>query len=226
MEVFMKKVITIIVSVLMIMTLAVSFAACNKDTGNDGNTGNGGNNGGNTDVTPSDLDKTVSEAELKNIVGTGKLYATTIGQADLAVVNNLIVKAGVAAEDYTGDKNMLTADQVEDGSTVFIVVGASGKGLGGAGTDAAAELVRANAFKAKADKINIVCVHVGGKNRRGDTSDPTISVIAGCSKVILVVAEGNSDGLFTGIANDNSIPLYEYSKSAKMLDSFKYLLGK
>lgn len=221
----MKKVITIIVSVLMIMTLAVSFAACNKDTGNDGNTGNGGNNGGNTDVTPSALDKTVSEAELKNIVGTGKLYATTIGQADLAVVNNLIVKAGVAAENYTSD-NMLTADQVEDGSTVFIVVGASGKGLGGAGTDAAAELVRANAFKAKADKINIVCVHVGGANRRGDTSDPTISVIAGCSKVILVVAEGNSDGLFTGIANDNSIPLYEYSKSAKMLNSFKYLLGK
>lgn len=224
MEVFMKKVITIIVSVLMIMTLAVSFAAC-KDTGNDGNDGNGGNNGGNTDVTPSDLDKTVSEAELKNIVGTGKLYATTIGQADLAVVNNLIVKAGVAAENYTSD-NMLTADQVEDGSTVFIVVGASGKGLGGAGTDAAAELVRASAFKAKADKINIVCVHVGGANRRGDTSDPTISVIAGCSKVILVVAEGNSDGLFTGIANDNSIPLYEYSKSAKMLNSFKYLLGK
>ena len=221
----MKKVITIIVSVLMIMTLAVSFAACNKDTGNDGNTGNGGNNGGNTDVTPSALDKTVSEAELQNIVGTGKLYATTIGQADLAVVNNLIVKAGVAAADYTSD-NMLTADKVEDGSTVFIVVGASGKGLGGAGTDAAAELVRANAFKAKADKINIVCVHVGGANRRGDTSDPTIRVIAGCSKVILVFAEGNSDGLFTGIANDNSIPLYEYSKSAKMLDSFKYLLGK
>lgn len=214
----MKKVITIIVSVLMIMTLAVSFAAC-KDTGNDGN------DGGNTDVTPSDLDKTVSEAELKNIVGTGKLYATTIGQADLAVVNNLIVKAGVAAADYTSD-NMLTADKVEDGSTVFIVVGASGKGLGGAGTDAAAELVRAKAFKAKADKINIVCVHVGGANRRGDTSDPTIRVIAGCSKVILVFAEGNSDGLFTGIANDNSIPLYEYSKSAKMLDSFKYLLGK
>ena len=221
----MKKVITIIVSVLMIMTLAVSFAACNKDTGNDGNTGNGGNNGGNTDVTPSALDKTVSEAELKNIVGTGKLYATTIGQADLAVVNNLIVKAGVAAADYTSN-NMLTADQVEDGSTVFIVVGASGKGLGGAGTDAAAELVRANAFQAKADKINIVCVHVGGANRRGDTSDPTIRVIAGCSKVILVVEEGNSDDLFTGIANDNSIPLYEYSKSAKMLDSFKYLLGK
>lgn len=221
MEVFMKKVITIIVSVLMIMTLAVSFAAC-KDTGNDGNDGN---NGGNTDVTPSDLDKTVSEAELQNIVGTGKLYATTIGQADLAVVNNLIVKAGVAAADYTSN-NMLTADQVEDGSTVFIVVGASGKGLGGAGTDAAAELVRANAFQAKADKINIVCVHVGGSNRRGDTSDPTIRVIAGCSKVILVVEEGNSDDLFTGIANDNSIPLYEYSKSAKMLDSFKYLLGK
>lgn len=217
----MKKVITIIVSVLMIMTLAVSFAAC-KDTGNDGNDGN---NGGNTDVTPSDLDKTVSEAELQNIVGTGKLYATTIGQADLAVVNNLIVKAGVAAADYTSN-NMLTADQVEDGSTVFIVVGASGKGLGGAGTDAAAELVRANAFQAKADKINIVCVHVGGSNRRGDTSDPTIRVIAGCSKVILVVEEGNSDDLFTGIANDNSIPLYEYSKSAKMLDSFKYLLGK
>lgn len=217
----MKKVITIIVSVLMIMTLAVSFAAC-KDTGNDGNDGN---NGGNTDVTPSDLDKTVSEAELQNIVGTGKLYATTIGQADLAVVNNLIVKAGVAAADYTSN-NMLTADQVEDGSTVFIVVGASGKGLGGAGTDAAAELVRANAFQAKADKINIVCVHVGGANRRGDTSDPTIRVIAGCSKVILVVEEGNSDDLFTGIANDNSIPLYEYSKSAKMLDSFKYLLGK
>ncbi|MDD7245758.1 MAG: DUF6305 family protein [Eubacteriales bacterium] len=215
----MKKVITIIVSVLMIMTLAVSFAACNKDTGNDGN------NGENTDVTPSALDKTVSEAELQNIVGDGKLYATTIGQADLAVVNNLIVKAGVAAADYTSN-NMLTADQVEDGSTVFIVVGASGKGLGGAGTDAAAELVRANAFQAKADKINIVCVHVGGANRRGDTSDPTIRVIAGCSKVILVVEEGNSDDLFTGIANDNSIPLYEYSKSAKMLDSFKYLLGK
>lgn len=226
MEVFMKKVFTIIVSVLMIMTLAVSFAACNKDTGNDGNTGNGGNNGGNTDVTPSDLDKTVSEAELQNIVGDGKLYATTIGQGgDLATVNNIIRKAGVNDSDYTSN-NMLTADQVEDGSTVFIVVGASNKGLGNAGTNPANELARANAFKAKADKINIVCLHTGGADRRGDTSDPTIRVIAGCAKVILVVETGNRDGLFTGIANDNSIPFYEYSKSAKMLDSFKYLLGK
>lgn len=217
----MKKIISIIVSVLMVMTLAISFAACDKGTDNGGQNNNNNNNNEPTGT----VDLTISETALKNIVGSGKIYTTTVGQADLAVINNLVERAGVTTDNYTSN-NLLTAADVENGSTVIIAVGASGKGLGGAGTDTTKELARAKEFTAKAANINIVCVHVGGTSRRGETSDPTIKEIAAHSKVMLVVETGNADGLFNTLSTDNTVPLYLYTKASKMLDSFKYLLGK
>ena len=49
--------------------------------------------------------------------------------------------------------------------------------------------------------------HVGGEARRGDLSDPFITNMAPAADYLIVVEEGNKDGLFTRIAADNDIPM-------------------
>ena len=50
-------------------------------------------------------------------------------------------------------------------------------------------------------------MHIGGENRRGELSDKFIGPSAGSADYIIVVEEGNKDGLFTNIASDNNIPM-------------------
>ena len=178
-------------------------------------------------VKSSTLDATISDESLKNILGSGKLYVTCIGQAnDYKQVANVLTAAnglGMDASTITVN-NLLTADQVEDGSTVIIAVGNSAKGLGDAGVDAASETKRANDFAAKKDKINLIVTHTGGSNRRGESSDPVIQTMFAAAKVAMYTTGGNTDGKLAVFAA--GVPHYEYSGLAKMIASFKFLLGK
>lgn len=216
----MKKFWLTVMVVLMAAVMAFTFVGCGE------NPDNGGGGG-----AAANVDKDVADAALKNLAVGKKVYLTTIGQGELPVANNLMKAAGLTAADYT-EKNDLKAAEVEEGAVVFMVLGASGKGLGAAGTDATKELARANEFKAaqEAGKLQIVAMHLGGKNRRGDTSDPSIRVIVPVSKVVMVVNAdnndgGNYDGLFTTLAGD-SVPLYTFTKATKIVNSLKFLLGK
>ena len=140
----MKKIMAVVLATLLVLSLTFVLVACIEKP----------------DPTPTpkpggDVDLTISDESLKNILGTGKLYVTCIGQAnDYKQVANVLTAAnglGMDASTITVN-NLLTADKVEDGSTVIIAVGNSAKGLGDAGVDAASETKRANDFAAKKDK--------------------------------------------------------------------------
>ena len=207
----MKKILTFVFALLLMFSLV----SCGKV---DDNKDEGGNNQETTD--PVEVDKTVSGFSVES---TTKVYLTSIGQADFDIVGNLVDKT--SRKDIVKD-NLLKANDVENGSVVFLVTGSSGKGLGSAGTDINAENVRAEEFAAaaKEGKFTVVVVHVGGEQRRGAPADPIIRTVTPAAKLVMVVETGNADGLFTTLAG-SSIPCYSYSRSTKMVDSFKAILG-
>lgn len=208
MKKFKKVLVTLALGVLAACT-AFTFAACSTtpDSSDEDNT---------------TYDVVISDTALKDVVGDGAIYVTSIGQADYSTAT-LLAKAAVGEGNYTAD-NKLAADAVADGDTVVIVIGMSSKGLGGAGTDQASEEARANAFAAKKDSINIIALHLGGEERRGTTSDPSIRTIAQAAKLVMVVKGGNNDGLFNTLCGE-TIPLYFYTKATNMQSSLRFVLG-
>ena len=224
---------------LFICVCALTFVACGEEkeaakTNETNKTQEGektpvvntGNNGEKTPEPVSTVDAVVGD-EFSGLCTGKKVYATTCGQADLATLDVLLEDSlETELELYTSDEK-LVASEVEDGSVVFLVVGGSNKGLGAAGTDVTAEANRASDFAsaAKSGKITLVVFHIGGESRRGDTSDPIIKAAAPSANLLLVVESGNSDGYFTSVSEEYNIPLYLFSKAAKLKPSLAKLFA-
>ena len=218
----MKKLFAFLVCALC----AFMLFACNKqDESKDKDPNQGNQQQQQQDGEPaSDLDKAL-DAKYKGLAKDKKFYLTTIGQADVDKVQSLLDDFDLEeGEDYT-KKNNLTASEVEDGAVVFLVIGTSGKGLGAAGTDLNGEKQRANDFIAK-EGITLVVFHVGGLDRRGDTTDPIIEIVCPKASLLLVVNTANNDNKFTNIAKDNNVDLYLFSKTSKMSAAVETLLDK
>lgn len=222
----MKKILLTLLAVVMVLALTLTVVACNPTE----------------EEKPEDknnlpIDQAISEASLKDIAKGKKLYLTSIGQSDIDVARNLLAAVGLVetTADAEGDfetKDLLAASEVEEGAVVFVVVGASTKGLGGAGTDINKETTRANEFATAASegKLTIISLHLGKQARRGDLSDGIIEIVEKASAVMLISDDGegtggNYDGLMGNIAKENSIPAYCYSKATGMVAPLKYLLG-
>lgn len=222
----MKKILLTLLAVVMVLALTLTVVACNPTE----------------EEKPDDknnlpIDQAISETSLKDIAKGKKLYLTSIGQSDIDVARNLLAAVGLVetTQEEAGDfetKDLLTASEVEKGAVVFVVVGASTKGLGGAGTDINKETIRANEFATAASegKLTIISLHLGKQARRGDLSDGIIEIVEKASAVMLISDDGegtggNYDGLMGNIAKENSIPAYCYSKATGMVAPLKYLLG-
>lgn len=222
----MKKILLTLLAVVMVLALTLTVVACNPTE----------------EPTPDDknnlpIDQAISEASLKDIAKGKKLYLTSIGQSDIDVARNLLSAVGLeeTTQEKAGDfetKDLLTASEVEKGAVVFVVVGASTKGLGGAGTDINKETTRANEFATAAGegKLTIISLHLGKQARRGDLSDGIIEIVEKASAVMLISDDGegtggNYDGLMGNIAKENNIPAYCYSKATGMVAPLKYMLG-
>lgn len=222
----MKKILLTLLAVVMVLALTLTVVACNPAE----------------EPTPDDknnlpIDQAISEASLKDIAKDKKLYLTSIGQSDIDVARNLLSAVGLVetTQEEAGDfetKDLLTASEVKKGSVVFVVVGASTKGLGGAGTDIGKETTRANEFATAASegKLTIISLHLGKQARRGDLSDGIIEIVEKASAVMLISDDGegtggNYDGFMGNIAKENNIPAYCYSKATGMVAPLKYMLG-
>lgn len=203
----MKK----ILSIFALCVLAISFIGCKEN--NDPNPG---------DEDP-DLDLALA-TKWDNFLDGKTVYLTTIGQADIDIVANILDAAGVEETDYTR-KELLTASEVNASEVVLIVTGTSAKGLGAAGVNQTDEQNRATEFanKAEAGTITVITIHVGGSSRRGSSTDPILNIICPKSDLMLIVNSGNSDGLFTNIARNNEVEIHLYSKTSKMIDAFSKL---
>lgn len=212
----MKK----ISSLLLVFVALLFVVACDKKPQNGDKEGNGGNNQDELVV-----DQPLKE-EYKDLLKGKKLYLTTAGQADLNIVENILIGAGLAETDYES-KALLKAEEVETGSAVVLVVGASGKGLGDAGTDVQKEVARAEAFGAKqtSGDITLIVVHVGGEGRTGAQSDPIITKAVPLAKLALVVDTKTQNAVFTNAVGSSSVELLFFSRATTLVPPFKTLLG-
>lgn len=151
---------------------------------------------------------------------------TSIGQsADVDIANTLCTKAGI---EVTLNKNITGDELPDDCKTLILAVGGSSKGLGAAGIDADQELARTDALIAAAkDKgITVLALHTGGSARRGTLSDSFITpAFQGCDAAI-VVSEGDSDGLMSGILAANSTPATYVENTAGSLAALQNAFGK
>jgi hypothetical protein len=113
--------------------------------------------------------------------------------------------------------------------TLIIVMGASLKGMGAAGISMDDEISRTEALieEARNQGIKIIGAHIEGLKRRaqgaaaGDNTDEqSIDTVAPNSQLLIVRKDGNEDGRFTLIAEEQNIPLILVEKN---LDLFQEL---
>ena len=151
---------------------------------------------------------------------------TCAGQSSDVLMAKIL--AGKASLNFVFDKNAKAA-QVDSVKSVIIVTGGSVKGMGAAGIDKEQEYNRVKEIidQAKKQEKKVVCVHVGGKSRRGKLSDFFNKLVADNADMIIVVKEGNEeDNFFTNIAKANKVPIEIPEKIINITDIFKKIYGK
>ena len=102
------------------------------------------------------------------------------------------------------------------------------KGLGAAGLDTAKEKDRVRALLAAAKSLSIpvLCLHLGGEQRRGELTDEMIKEFLPSAKMAIVVASGDKDGLFARICREKGIPLKVVEKTLDAVEPLKAAFGK
>ena len=151
---------------------------------------------------------------------------TSIGQSLDAFSVQLAVKRAGVEPEYD---NHMTADEVAkaDAKTIFLAVGASVKGFGEAGISIEQEIARTTKIldAAKAAKMKVVMVHLGGKDRRDDLSDQLIKVVAPRSDVIIVVPGSDDDMMIKKIADNGAIPYRVTASAITLAEDIKAAFG-
>lgn len=205
---------------LFMVLLAFALVACDSETEDE-------ENNGNNDWAPlTELPESFhNQADGKHV------YVTSIGQAGELSTIDVILSAHVFSPDEETEYNekvtqkaMLQASEVAEGSIVILVPGASGKGLGAAGTDINGEESRAKAFgaRAKAGEITIYVVHLGGDSRRGE-SDRLITASLEHASLVMIEKEANHDDFFSKLKIENYL---EFDAAAAMVAPFKKIFNK
>ena len=152
------------------------------------------------------------------------IVITSAGQsADCIMVKILAQKSGLK---FTFDK-LAKNETLEGNSSLIIVSGGSLKGLGAANIDKDQEMARVQDLiqAAKAMKLRIITMHVGGQDRRGKLSDAFNTVAAENADCLIVVKGGNQDQLFSEIAEKKKIPIFLIDKTLEAGDVIKSIFN-
>lgn len=139
---------------------------------------------------------------------------TSAGQsADPQMVKTLLTRDTIPFEF----KPLATSEDLSSAKSVIIVLGGSSKGLGAAKVSADEESARISGLLTAAheNKLPVLAIHLGGKNRRGALSDAFNRIGAENSSEIVVVAGGDDDGFFKTIAEERKLP---YAEAARIAD--------
>jgi hypothetical protein len=147
------------------------------------------------------------------VKGQQPLLITNAGQGPGAKMSRLLLqRTGVVSEfDYIAEPQ--PADlKAKPYKTLMVVLGSTAKGLGASGITIDQEIDRLNAVIAEAKKLKlqIVCVLLEGKTRRGKpggADERCIDAIAPHASYLVVKKDGNEDGRFDAIAKKSGAPL-------------------
>jgi len=147
------------------------------------------------------------------VKGQQPLLITNAGQGPGAkMVRLLVQRTGVVADfDYNAEPQ--PADlKAKPFKTLMVVLGSTAKGLGASGITIDQEIERLNAMIAEAKKLKlqIVCVLLEGKTRRGKpggADERCIDAVAPFANYLVVKKDGNEDGRFDAISKKTGAPL-------------------
>jgi hypothetical protein len=141
------------------------------------------------------------------------LLITNAGQGPGAKMSRLLVQQSKAVTDFDYIAEPKVADlQKKAYKTMFIVLGSTAKGLGASGVtiDQEIERLAATIAEARKQKIQIVCILLEGKSRRGKpggADERCIDAVAPFAQYLIVKKDGNEDGRFDAIAKKSGAPL-------------------
>lgn len=218
----MKKIIALVLCALMLLGALTACGGNNDTPAAPNNAGSGTTN--NNEPAPEGGDST-DLPEITAGMCEGSVILTSIGQsADADVVSTLCQRAGI--EVYAN--NTIAADSVTDQyKTIIMAVGGSSKGLGAAGIDADQELARAEALINRCQElgIKIVAMHTGGSARRGTLSDSFINPVFDAADAAIVIKEGDSDNLMSGILSANGTPSAYLDSAADAIGVLQTMFG-
>ena len=129
---------------------------------------------------------------------------------------------------------------LEGHKTLIVVLGASTKGLGAAGVDIDSEIAWATALFEEARELgmSIIAMHIEGGTRRGPSSDRVNTTFAPLVDHLILKgaspdqewteaeeANGNADGLFTGIADEQGFSITYIAKTLEAVGALQQLFG-
>ncbi len=152
--------------------------------------------------------------------GEFPIAMTNPGQSpEIAIVGLLARRANI---EITSE-NFLKPEKLEGVKTLIIILGGSGKGLGAAGVNIDAEVLRAKELiqVAKEKEIKIIGMHLGGKERRGEASMIMINLITPECDYVVVREDGNEDGYFTKLCEQYKVPLTLIAQTNQASDILK-----
>jgi hypothetical protein len=110
--------------------------------------------------------------------------------------------------------------------TLIIAIGASLKGMGASGLTVNDEVARLKEIidYCKKNGIFIIGAHVGGSSKRGapgGDNERMIDAVAPFCDYLIITSDGNKDGRFDKISEDNTIPLTEIEYALELVDILK-----
>jgi hypothetical protein len=147
------------------------------------------------------------------VKGQQPLLITNAGQGPGAKMSRLLVQRAGVVTDFDYNAEPQPADlKTKPYKTLMVVLGSTAKGLGASGITIDQEIDRLNAMIAEAKrlKMQIVCVLLEGKTRRGKpggADERCIDAIAPYASYLVVKKDGNEDGRFDAIAKKTGAPL-------------------
>ncbi len=166
------------------------------------------------------------------VKGQVPLLITNAGQGPGAKMARLLVQRSGAVTDFDYNAEPKPADlQKRPYKTLMVVLGSTAKGLGASGVTIDEEIERLNAAMAEARrlKIQIVCVLLEGKARRGKpggADERCIDAVAPNAQYLVVKKDGNEDGRFDAIARKSGAPLTLIDDAMDLGEVVKRMYGK
>jgi len=158
------------------------------------------------------------------------ILLTSIGQsAEASMIKQLCTRGKIPYElnALAKAEGLAGADKQPKYSALVAVVGGSAKGLGAAGINKEQELERSVALleKARSLRMNIVIMHVGGLERRGELSDAFIRAALPYASQVILVEAGDQDGLFEQVLAGKKAPISKVTRISDTLEPLRTALG-